>query len=145
MIFLVVSQIVQRSLRIWGCKVIFTICHPRVGGDLVNYFGLFKVNFTLLYTIKILLVVLNLIQDLFIILFLNKRSKLHHVPMGVVGIISPWNYPLSIPFGEVCMALMAGNASPKIIKPKLRRIMPKGPKRSTSRPICKANKAGIRP
>jgi succinate-semialdehyde dehydrogenase/glutarate-semialdehyde dehydrogenase len=27
-----------------------------------------------------------------------------------VGIISPWNYPLSIPFGEVVMGLMAGNA-----------------------------------
>ncbi len=44
------------------------------------------------------------------ILFFNKRSELHHLPLGVVGIISPWNYPLSIPFGEICMALMAGNA-----------------------------------
>jgi acyl-CoA reductase-like NAD-dependent aldehyde dehydrogenase len=43
-------------------------------------------------------------------LFLNKRNELHRVPMGVVGIISPWNYPLSIPFGEVVMGLMAGNA-----------------------------------
>ena len=31
------------------------------------------------------------------------------VPLGVVGIISPWNYPLSIPFGEIVMGLMAGN------------------------------------
>ncbi|HNL09497.1 MAG TPA: aldehyde dehydrogenase family protein [Turneriella sp.] len=43
-------------------------------------------------------------------LFFNKQSKIIRVPWGVVGIISPWNYPLSIPFGEVVMALMAGNA-----------------------------------
>jgi len=39
-----------------------------------------------------------------------KRSKLYRVPYGVVGIISPWNYPFSIPFSEVIMALLAGNA-----------------------------------
>ncbi|MCB1169149.1 MAG: aldehyde dehydrogenase family protein, partial [Leptospiraceae bacterium] len=44
------------------------------------------------------------------ILFFNKKNQIMHVPLGVVGIISPWNYPLSIPFGEVAMGLMAGNA-----------------------------------
>ncbi|MDX1695619.1 MAG: aldehyde dehydrogenase family protein [Ketobacteraceae bacterium] len=44
------------------------------------------------------------------VLFFNKRSVLQRRPLGVVGIISPWNYPLSIPFGEVIMGLMAGNA-----------------------------------
>jgi succinate-semialdehyde dehydrogenase/glutarate-semialdehyde dehydrogenase len=44
------------------------------------------------------------------ILLFNKRSRLHAVPYGVVGIISPWNYPFSIPFGEVVMALLTGNA-----------------------------------
>lgn len=44
------------------------------------------------------------------ILFFNKRNVLARIPLGVVGIISPWNYPLSIPFGEVVMGLMAGNA-----------------------------------
>lgn len=44
------------------------------------------------------------------ILFFNKRNRLIRVPLGVVGIISPWNYPLSIPFGEVVMGLAAGNA-----------------------------------
>jgi succinate-semialdehyde dehydrogenase/glutarate-semialdehyde dehydrogenase len=43
-------------------------------------------------------------------LFANKRNRLERVPLGVVGIISPWNYPLSIPFGEVVMGFMAGNA-----------------------------------
>jgi len=44
------------------------------------------------------------------LLFFNKKNMLIRVPLGVVGIISPWNYPLSIPFGEVVMGLMAGNA-----------------------------------
>jgi succinate-semialdehyde dehydrogenase/glutarate-semialdehyde dehydrogenase len=44
-----------------------------------------------------------------IILF-YKRSKILLVPYGVVGIISPWNYPFAIPFSEVVMALLAGNA-----------------------------------
>lgn len=43
------------------------------------------------------------------ILFFNKRSRLIREPLGVVGIISPWNYPFSIPFQEVASALMAGN------------------------------------
>ncbi len=43
------------------------------------------------------------------ILFINKRSKIVRVPWGVVGIIGPWNYPFSIPFSEVVMALLAGN------------------------------------
>lgn len=44
------------------------------------------------------------------IFFANKSNVLYHEPIGVVGIISPWNYPFSIPFGEVLMGLMAGNA-----------------------------------
>lgn len=44
------------------------------------------------------------------VMFFHKLTKMEHVPLGVVGIISPWNYPLSIPFGEVVMGLMAGNA-----------------------------------
>jgi len=44
------------------------------------------------------------------LLFFNKKSVMQHKALGVVGIISPWNYPLSIPFGEIIMGLMAGNA-----------------------------------
>ena len=40
----------------------------------------------------------------------NKRSKIIRVPWGIVAIISPWNYPFAIPFSEVVMALLAGNA-----------------------------------
>jgi acyl-CoA reductase-like NAD-dependent aldehyde dehydrogenase len=43
------------------------------------------------------------------ILTINKRSYVDRVPMGVVGIISPWNYPFAIPFHEIAMALIAGN------------------------------------
>ncbi len=43
------------------------------------------------------------------ILTINKRSYVDRVPVGVVGIISPWNYPFSIPFHEIAMALIAGN------------------------------------
>lgn len=41
--------------------------------------------------------------------FMNKQSKIHRVPYGVIGIITPWNYPFAIPFSEVIMGLMAGN------------------------------------
>jgi succinate-semialdehyde dehydrogenase/glutarate-semialdehyde dehydrogenase len=44
------------------------------------------------------------------ILLFNKFSKIIRMPYGVIGIISPWNYPFSIPFSEVVMALLAGNA-----------------------------------
>ena len=44
------------------------------------------------------------------VLLLNKRSKVVRVPYGVIGVISPWNYPFSIPFYEVVMGLLAGNA-----------------------------------
>jgi succinate-semialdehyde dehydrogenase/glutarate-semialdehyde dehydrogenase len=44
------------------------------------------------------------------IILINKRSKIVRVPYGVVGIISPWNYPFAIPFSEIVMGLLAGNA-----------------------------------
>ncbi|MDR2194929.1 MAG: aldehyde dehydrogenase family protein [Treponema sp.] len=43
-------------------------------------------------------------------LMFNKRSRITYKPYGVVGVISPWNYPFAIPFSEVVMALLAGNA-----------------------------------
>ncbi|HLF82999.1 MAG TPA: aldehyde dehydrogenase family protein [Blastocatellia bacterium] len=42
--------------------------------------------------------------------FRNKRSMISYEPLGVVGIISPWNFPFSIPMGGIVMALVAGNA-----------------------------------
>ncbi len=40
---------------------------------------------------------------------LGRRSKIHYLPFGVVAIISPWNFPFSIPMGGIAMALVAGN------------------------------------
>jgi acyl-CoA reductase-like NAD-dependent aldehyde dehydrogenase len=44
-----------------------------------------------------------------------KRGRLVREPHGVIGIISPWNYPFSIPATETLAALIAGNAV--ILKP----------------------------
>jgi succinate-semialdehyde dehydrogenase/glutarate-semialdehyde dehydrogenase len=44
-----------------------------------------------------------------------KRGKLIREPYGVIGIISPWNYPFSIPATESIAALFAGNAV--VLKP----------------------------
>ena len=48
-------------------------------------------------------------------LFASKSSKFTFEPVGVVGVISPWNYPWSIPLTEVAIALMAGNGV--VLKP----------------------------
>jgi succinate-semialdehyde dehydrogenase/glutarate-semialdehyde dehydrogenase len=45
----------------------------------------------------------------------TKRSTFVYEPLGVIGIISPWNYPWSIPLGEVALALIAGNGV--VLKP----------------------------
>ena len=44
------------------------------------------------------------------VLLLYKVSKIVRMPYGVIGVISPWNYPFSIPFSEIVKALLAGNA-----------------------------------
>jgi acyl-CoA reductase-like NAD-dependent aldehyde dehydrogenase len=45
----------------------------------------------------------------------TKSGRLVREPYGVVGIISPWNYPFSIPATETLAALVAGNAV--VLKP----------------------------
>jgi len=45
----------------------------------------------------------------------TKSGRILHEPYGVIGIISPWNYPFSIPATETMAALVAGNAV--ILKP----------------------------
>jgi acyl-CoA reductase-like NAD-dependent aldehyde dehydrogenase len=41
---------------------------------------------------------------------INMASSLSYEPLGVVGVIGPWNYPLFTPMGSVGYALAAGNA-----------------------------------
>ncbi len=45
----------------------------------------------------------------------TKSGRVLHEPYGVIGIISPWNYPFSIPATEVMSGLVAGNAV--VLKP----------------------------
>ena len=44
-----------------------------------------------------------------------KRLKVHYRPYPVVGVISPWNFPLILSLGDAIPALMAGCAV--VIKP----------------------------
>jgi acyl-CoA reductase-like NAD-dependent aldehyde dehydrogenase len=39
-----------------------------------------------------------------------KTGDLRYEPLGVIGIISSWNYPLAIPLGQIIPAVVAGNA-----------------------------------
>jgi succinate-semialdehyde dehydrogenase/glutarate-semialdehyde dehydrogenase len=45
----------------------------------------------------------------------HRKSFVHYVPRGVVGVISPWNYPFQLPMRDVVAALLAGNAA--VLKP----------------------------
>lgn len=45
----------------------------------------------------------------------SKRGEMRFEPYGVVAIISPWNYPIAVPLGQILPALVAGNAV--ILKP----------------------------
>lgn len=46
---------------------------------------------------------------------MGRSSRIIYKPLGVVGIISPWNFPLATPADEIVMALIAGNAV--VLKP----------------------------
>src|SRR6266581_2572694 len=39
-----------------------------------------------------------------------KSGSLVYEPLGVIGIISSWNYPLAIPMSQIISAVVAGNA-----------------------------------
>src|ERR1044072_8521101 len=41
---------------------------------------------------------------------INHRAVLEYQPLGVVGVIGPWNYPIFTPMGSIAYALAAGNA-----------------------------------
>ncbi|MBC7692994.1 MAG: aldehyde dehydrogenase family protein [Methylotenera sp.] len=40
----------------------------------------------------------------------HRQSELTYWPLGTVAVISPWNYPFLLPFGEIVMAITTGNA-----------------------------------
>ncbi|MFM6982098.1 MAG: succinic semialdehyde dehydrogenase [Microbacteriaceae bacterium] len=45
------------------------------------------------------------------------RTTVHHLPRGVVGVVAPWNYPITMPIGDTIPALLAGNTV--MVKPDL--------------------------
>src|SRR5919198_249110 len=46
---------------------------------------------------------------------LHKRGWLVYEPRGVVGVITPWNFPFAIPFSQVAYCVAAGNGV--VLKP----------------------------
>jgi acyl-CoA reductase-like NAD-dependent aldehyde dehydrogenase len=44
------------------------------------------------------------------LLMANHRAYLEYQPLGVIGVIGPWNYPVFTPMGSIAYALAAGNA-----------------------------------
>ncbi|HEX7528531.1 MAG TPA: aldehyde dehydrogenase family protein, partial [Thermoanaerobaculia bacterium] len=49
------------------------------------------------------------------ILFAHKKGSYRFEPLGVVAIVTPWNFPFGIPFVEVAACLAAGNTV--VLKP----------------------------
>lgn len=47
--------------------------------------------------------------------FFGARAEVRYQPLGVVGIVSPWNFPVYLAFGPLVGALAAGNRA--LIKP----------------------------
>lgn len=44
------------------------------------------------------------------VLMANMSASVEYRPLGVVGVIGPWNYPIFTPMGSIAYALAAGNA-----------------------------------
>ena len=44
------------------------------------------------------------------IVAINQASTVEYQPLGVVGVIGPWNYPVFTPVGSIAYALAAGNS-----------------------------------
>lgn len=44
------------------------------------------------------------------LLMSNQAATVEYRPLGVVGVIGPWNYPVFTPLGSIVYALAAGNA-----------------------------------
>jgi acyl-CoA reductase-like NAD-dependent aldehyde dehydrogenase len=54
-------------------------------------------------------------QEIPLHLLKHRRSYVHFAPRGVIGVISPWNFPFCIPMGDVLAALVTGSAV--VVKP----------------------------
>ena len=49
------------------------------------------------------------------ILFAHKRGSYRFEPLGVIAVVTPWNFPFGIPFVEIAACLAAGNTV--VLKP----------------------------
>ncbi|ORA11419.1 aldehyde dehydrogenase family protein [Mycobacterium arosiense] len=49
------------------------------------------------------------------VLMANYRASIDYEPFGVIGVISPWNYPIFAPVAQLASALAAGNTA--VLKP----------------------------
>lgn len=43
------------------------------------------------------------------LLMFNMKAQVQRSPLGVIGVIGPWNYPIFTPMGSIAYALAAGN------------------------------------
>ena len=43
-------------------------------------------------------------------LMVNHKATIEYRPLGVIGVLGPWNYPVFTPMGSIVYALAAGNA-----------------------------------
>src|ERR1700719_1390699 len=44
------------------------------------------------------------------LLMYNQAASVEYQPLGVIGVIGPWNYPVFTPMGSIAYALAAGDA-----------------------------------
>ncbi len=79
----------------------------------------------------------------------SKRAKIVYRPFGVVGFISPWNFPVILSLGDALPALMAGNAAlikPSELTPLTLMEIVRGWRRTSARPTCsRSSTAWARP
>src|SRR4051794_30342443 len=62
-------------------------------------------------------------------LALGRKVTVSYKPLGVVGVIAPWNFPIALGIGDAIPALMAGNAvvlKPSELTPLATRMVIKG-------------------
>ena len=64
---------------------------------------------TIDYTLKNLIGCMQTEKKKVSALFMPASTRVQYQPMGVIGIISPWNYTLSLSLGPLVSALAAGN------------------------------------
>ncbi len=72
------------------------------------------------------------------LLMANQAASVEYRPLGVVGVIGPWNYPVFTPMGSIAYALAAGNAvvfKPSEYTPGVGRWLARTFEESVGRPV----------